>query len=114
MVPPSFLLNPAPLPARSYGDERGPENLRAGIAKTFYGGRVTADEVFVSDGSKCDIGRMQMMFGKNTTVAVQVGGREGHIWSRCALVRWPAFFSSSLSPSLSCRTPPTLCTWTRA
>ncbi len=26
----------------------------------------------MSDGSKCDIGRMQMMFGAQTTVAVQV------------------------------------------
>jgi LL-diaminopimelate aminotransferase len=28
-------------------------------------------EVFVSDGSKCDIGRLQMMFGAETTVALQ-------------------------------------------
>ena len=32
----------------------------------------TADEIFVSDGSKCDIARIQMMFGAKATVAVQV------------------------------------------
>jgi aspartate/methionine/tyrosine aminotransferase len=32
---------------------------------------VKADEVFVSDGSKCDIGRLQIVFGQNATVAVQ-------------------------------------------
>jgi LL-diaminopimelate aminotransferase len=36
------------------------------------GGQVKASEVFVSDGSKCDIGRLQMMFGKGISVAVQV------------------------------------------
>jgi hypothetical protein len=29
--------------------------------------------VFVSDGSKCDIGRLQLMFGADVTVALQVG-----------------------------------------
>jgi LL-diaminopimelate aminotransferase len=32
---------------------------------------VGADEVFVSDGSKCDIARLQSMFGAGNTVAVQ-------------------------------------------
>ena len=36
------------------------------------GGQVKASEVFVSDGSKCDIGRLQLMFGKGISVAVQV------------------------------------------
>lgn len=31
-----------------------------------------SSEVFVSDGSKCDIGRLQLMFGKGISVAVQV------------------------------------------
>jgi LL-diaminopimelate aminotransferase len=30
------------------------------LAKTFYPGLVNADEVFVSDGSKCDIARLQV------------------------------------------------------
>jgi hypothetical protein len=31
----------------------------------------SADEVFVSDGSKCDISRIQLMFGANVSIAVQ-------------------------------------------
>jgi hypothetical protein len=30
-------------------------------------------EIFVSDGSKCDIGRLQLMFGADVSVALQVG-----------------------------------------
>jgi hypothetical protein len=47
--------------------------LRELIASKMYpGGQVKASEVFVSDGSKCDIGRLQVMFGKGITAAVQV------------------------------------------
>jgi hypothetical protein len=49
--------------------------VREGLAKLFYpNGQRAADEIFVSDGSKCDIARINMMFGKETTVAVQVRG----------------------------------------
>jgi hypothetical protein len=43
-----------------YGAEQGQGGLREAIAKTFYPGMVNADEVFVSDGSKCDIARLQV------------------------------------------------------
>ncbi len=60
--------------AYSYGSEAGREDLRAAIAGAFYGDTVIQpSEIFVSDGSKCDIGRLQMMFGEQPTVAVQVG-----------------------------------------
>ena len=42
-------------------------NARDSLAST----ACIAWQVFVSDGSKCDIGRLQMMFGKETTTAVQ-------------------------------------------
>ncbi|KAF5836315.1 LL-diaminopimelate aminotransferase [Dunaliella salina] len=55
-----------------YGAEQGQGPLREGLAAHFYpNGLRSADEIFVSDGSKCDIARMQMMFGSNPTVAVQ-------------------------------------------
>jgi LL-diaminopimelate aminotransferase len=54
-----------------YGDEQGFPILRAKIAETFYEGRVSTDEVFISDGAKCDIGRLQLMFGSQATIAVQ-------------------------------------------
>jgi LL-diaminopimelate aminotransferase len=46
--------------------------LRATIAGTLYGGMgIEAGEVFVSDGAKCDIGRLQLLFGPGAKVAVQ-------------------------------------------
>lgn len=54
-----------------YGDEQGLTALREKIAKVFYNDRVSADEVFISDGAKCDIGRIQCLFGSNVALAVQ-------------------------------------------
>ena len=56
-----------------YGAEQGKPELREALCQRFYShvGRKPG-EIFVSDGSKCDIGRLQMMFGADTTVAVQV------------------------------------------
>jgi len=82
-----------------YQDEGLPE-LRARIAAVFYGPERTAraepperperpagtgggspsfsgpslfsiDEIFISDGAKCDIGRLQLLFGPGTRAAVQ-------------------------------------------
>jgi LL-diaminopimelate aminotransferase len=52
-------------------DSSGLQALRERIAAVFYGGRIAADEVFVSDGAKCDIGRLQLLFGREVEVAVQ-------------------------------------------
>jgi LL-diaminopimelate aminotransferase len=54
-----------------YGDEQGQPALRARISETLYRGRISPDEVFISDGAKCDIGRLQAMFGPHAKVAVQ-------------------------------------------
>ena len=54
-----------------YGDEQGLFELRKKIAETFYEGIAEADEVFVSDGAKCDIARIQLLFGCGVRVAVQ-------------------------------------------
>ena len=61
-------------PLCRYGAEQGKGELREALCQRFYShvGRKPS-EIFVSDGSKCDIGRLQMMFGADTTVAVQVG-----------------------------------------
>jgi aspartate/methionine/tyrosine aminotransferase len=44
-----------------YGAEQGKGDLRSAICKKLYGkaGRKPS-EIFVSDGSKCDIGRLQV------------------------------------------------------
>merc|ERR1719502_2467890 len=54
-----------------YGPEQGIGDLRNKIAESLYDNNISPEEVFVSDGSKCDIGRLQMMFGAGTTTAVQ-------------------------------------------
>ena len=54
-----------------YGSEQGMAPLREKISKELYKGRIKPDEVFVSDGSKCDIARLQMMFGSQVVTAVQ-------------------------------------------
>ncbi|KAB5541203.1 hypothetical protein DKX38_014177 [Salix brachista] len=55
-----------------YGNEQGEKPLRTAITSTFYGDLgIEEDDIFVSDGAKCDISRLQMVFGANVTMAVQ-------------------------------------------
>ncbi|CAI9096380.1 OLC1v1032510C1 [Oldenlandia corymbosa var. corymbosa] len=55
-----------------YGAEQGDKNLRAAIASTFYQNLgIEEDDVFVSDGVKCDISRLQVLFGSKVTMAIQ-------------------------------------------
>jgi len=56
---------------RGYGPVAGEPRLREKISDVIYENRVARDEVFVSDGSKCDIGRLQTLFGQNVSIAVQ-------------------------------------------
>lgn len=58
---------------RGYGPEQGYDFLRNAIAQNDFhsrGAKVAADEVFVSDGSKCDTGNILEIFGAGNTVAV--------------------------------------------
>jgi len=54
-----------------YGAEQGQGLLREKIASVLYKGLIEPEEVFVSDGAKCDIMRVQQMFGNNVVSAVQ-------------------------------------------
>lgn len=54
-----------------YGPEQGISELRIKIAQQLYHGKVKSDDIFISDGAKCDLGRLQMLFGSGITVAVQ-------------------------------------------
>lgn len=54
-----------------YGAEQGMGQLRDKIATVLYDGNVKPQEVFVSDGAKCDISRLQQVFGADVTIAVQ-------------------------------------------
>jgi len=53
-----------------YQDE-GMEQLRERISSVFYKEKFTIDEIFISDGAKCDIGRLQVLFGNGVKIAVQ-------------------------------------------
>jgi len=63
-----------------YQDEGLPE-LRKKIIDVFYsdslsgnsfsGNSFSIEEIFISDGAKCDIGRLQLLFGPETTAVVQ-------------------------------------------
>lgn len=58
---------------RGYGPEQGYDFLRNAIAQNDFqsrGANVAADEIFVSDGSKCDTGNILDIFGLNNIVAV--------------------------------------------
>lgn len=59
---------------KGYGPEQGYAFLRDAIAKHDYqdkGVNVSADEIFVSDGSKCDTGNILEVFGLDNKIAVQ-------------------------------------------
>ncbi|MBU8848193.1 MAG: LL-diaminopimelate aminotransferase, partial [Desulfobacterales bacterium] len=58
---------------RGYGPEQGYAFLREKIAKNDFqdrGADILADEIFVSDGAKCDTGNFQELFAKDITVAI--------------------------------------------
>jgi LL-diaminopimelate aminotransferase len=57
---------------RGYGPDLGYDFLREAIAKEYVsrGAQVHADEIFVSDGSKCDTGNIQELFAFDATIAL--------------------------------------------
>ncbi len=58
---------------RGYGPEPGYEFLREAIAQGDYRGRgaeIAADEVFISDGAKCDTANIQELFAHDLRIAV--------------------------------------------
>ena len=58
---------------RGYGPEQGHEFLRAAIAKNDFRDRgldVADDEIFVSDGSKCDCGNILDILGHQNKIAI--------------------------------------------
>ncbi|GBG68484.1 hypothetical protein CBR_g3029 [Chara braunii] len=55
-----------------YGAEQGQGRLRSALVNAFYADMGIKDtELFVSDGAKCDIARLQLMFGSQVSIAVQ-------------------------------------------
>jgi LL-diaminopimelate aminotransferase len=58
---------------KGYGPEQGYGFLREAIAKYSYHDRgvdISADDIFISDGSKCDTGNIQEIFGNENKIAI--------------------------------------------
>ena len=58
---------------RGYAPDLGYEFLRSAMAKNDYQARecdIQADEIFISDGAKCDSGNIQEIFAKDNKIAV--------------------------------------------
>lgn len=58
---------------RGYGPEQGYDFLREAIAREDFqarGADIAADEIFVSDGAKCDTGNFQELFSNDIKIAI--------------------------------------------
>ncbi len=58
---------------RGYGPEQGYEFLREAVSKNEYlnnGIDISANDIFISDGSKCDTGNIQEIFGDDNKIAI--------------------------------------------
>lgn len=58
---------------KGYGPEQGYAFLRETVAANDYAARgcpIDADEIFISDGSKCDCGNIQEIFAQNVKLAI--------------------------------------------
>lgn len=58
---------------RGYGPEQGYPFLREKIADIDFkarGADITSDEIFISDGAKCDTGNFQEIFSQDATIAI--------------------------------------------
>lgn len=58
---------------KGYGPEQGYAFLREAIAENDFNARgcdILADEIFVSDGAKCDTGNFQELFARDITIAI--------------------------------------------
>ena len=54
-----------------YGAEQGIKELREAISRVIYQGKVDPDDIFISDGAKCDLGRLPLLFGPEVKIALQ-------------------------------------------
>lgn len=108
---------------RGYGPEQGYAFLREAIAEHEYaprGAAVSPDEIFISDGAKCDVGSFQEIISPEAVVAVQdpvypvyvdsnvMAGRAGSLepdgrWSR--LVYLTCLAENSFQPRLPQKRP---------
>jgi LL-diaminopimelate aminotransferase len=53
-----------------YGPDLGQEELREAVSRVLYKGLRKPTEIIISDGAKCDLGRLQLLFGQQVPVAL--------------------------------------------
>jgi LL-diaminopimelate aminotransferase len=103
---------------KGYGPEQGYAFLRDAIAKNEFqdrGMQISADDIFISDGSKCDTGNILEIFGLGNKIAVQdpvypvyvdtsvMGGRTGTLQANGyyeGLVYMPCTEANNFIPEL--------------
>ncbi|MCQ2913844.1 MAG: LL-diaminopimelate aminotransferase [Alphaproteobacteria bacterium] len=92
---------------RGYGPEQGYEFLRKAIIENDYKAKgidIALDEIFISDGSKCDVGNIQEIFDVTAKVAipdpVYPVYRDTNIMAGRELTFLPCKESDNFSPSL--------------
>ncbi len=56
---------------QGYGPAAGRADLRELISERFYRGKISPDEIFISDGAKPDLSRLQYLFREGLHVAIQ-------------------------------------------
>lgn len=109
---------------RGYAPDMGYEFLRNAMAKNDYqdrGCEIGADEIFISDGAKCDSGNIQEIFAKDSRIAVcdpvypvyvdtnVMAGRTGtydpekEMWSN--VIYMPCTEETDFAPTLPRETP---------
>jgi len=54
-----------------YGPEQGMQSLRKKIAHAVFNNSFDWEEIFISDGANSDLGRLQLLFGADVSIAVQ-------------------------------------------
>ena len=109
---------------RGYGPEQGYRFLREAIAQGDFASRgveIDPDDIFVSDGAKCDLGNFQELFGRGNVIAVTdpvypvyvdsnvMAGRTGEydgengVWSN--VIYMPCTAENGFVPELPKETP---------
>jgi LL-diaminopimelate aminotransferase len=87
-----------------YGPERGMELLRQRISSVIYQGRMTPDEIYISDGAKCDLGRLQLLFDPSCAAAVQDPAYPVYVDTSLVagrrVIYWPCTPENSFFPDL--------------
>ncbi len=99
---------------RGYGPEQGYSFLTRIIAESEYAGLgISQEEIFVSDGAKCDLGNFPELFAQDTVTAVTDPVypvyADTAVMAGRALVHLPCTAENAFVPALPTRRPDVIC-----